>query len=240
MAAESTGACPSRPALLSPEFAQLVVFADNSGCQKRLGAARQTSNMVSSMKIPVDRLTGSPARFRFQGGASWWQAGFSPHEQLPGELVGPVELSCEAHLMGEHVFLAGGIEGAMELECGRCLARYRHRLSEDFRLALEPAGNRVPADPEGAEALARDGICLGDELETGWFQGHEINLEAVFLELVSLAIPVKPLCREDCAGLCPQCGASLEGAGCSCPKTNLNSPFAVLAGIRNGLTEGGD
>jgi uncharacterized protein len=126
------------------------------------------------------------------------------------------------------------------LECGRCLARYRHVLSEKFRLALEPAGHRVPADPEGAAALARDGLCLGDDLEAGWFQGREIQLGAVFLELVSLAFPAKPLCSEDCVGLCPECGASLEGAGCGCSKTNLNSPFAVLAGIRNGLTQGED
>jgi uncharacterized protein len=192
------------------------------------------------MKIPVDRLTDSPARFQFQGDTAWWRAGFSSSEQLPGELIGPIELSCDAYRMGEDIFLAGGIEGAMDFECGRCLARYRHRLSGDFRLALEPAGNRVPADPEGAAALIRDGLCLGDELEAGWFQGHEIHLGSVFLELVLLAIPVKPLCREDCAGLCPQCGASLEGAGCGCSKTNLNSPFAVLAGIRNGLTEGDD
>jgi uncharacterized protein len=142
--------------------------------------------------------------------------------------------------MGEDLHLTGDIEGAVELECGRCLVRYRHRLSEDFRLILEPAGSRVPADPEGAAALARDGLWLGDELEAGWFRGHEIHLESVFLELVLLALPVKPLCQEDCAGLCPQCGANLKLTSCGCSETNSDSPFAVLAGIRDGLTRGGD
>jgi uncharacterized protein len=191
------------------------------------------------MKIPVDRLTDSPASFRFQGDSAWWRSALPPESGLPGELAEPLEFSCRVHRMGEDLYLDGAVEGALALECGRCLARYRHGLDEEFRLVLEPAGNRVPADPEGAAALARDGLCLGDELGAGWFRGHEIRLGPIFLELVLLALPVKSLCREDCAGLCPQCGANLAAASCSCAKTESDSPFAVLAGIREGLTQGG-
>ncbi len=191
------------------------------------------------MKIPVDRLTDSPASFRFRGDSAWWQSALAPESGLPGELEEPLAFSCRAHRMGEDLYLEGAVEGAVELECGRCLARYRHVLNEGFRLVLEPAGNRVPADPEGAAGLARDGLCLGDELEAGWFRGNEIHLGSVLRELVSLALPVKPLCREDCAGLCPQCGANLAAATCSCAKVKSGSPFAVLAGIRDGLTRGG-
>ena len=38
----------------------------------------------------------------------------------------------------------------------------------------------------------------------GWFQGHEIDLGDFFREVLTLALPVQPLCREDCRGLCPQ------------------------------------
>ena len=129
--------------------------------------------------------------------------------------------------------------GVVELECGRCLARYRQRFSEEFRFVLEPARNRVPADPEGAAALSRDGLCLGDELETGWFRGNEIQLGPIFVELVSLALPVKPLCREDCPGLCARCGANLAVAECGCEEMKSDSPFAVLAEIRDDLVRGG-
>ena len=50
---------------------------------------------------------------------------------------------------------------------------------------LEPAGARVPGDPEAAQALARDGLCLGDELETGWYRGSEVQLDSVCLELIT-------------------------------------------------------
>jgi uncharacterized protein len=191
------------------------------------------------MKIPVDRLTDSPAWFRFEGDSDWWQSALTPSAGLPGEIEEPIAVSCRAHRMGEDLYLEGAVEGAVQLECGRCLARYRHGFNEAFRFVLEPAGNRVPADPEGAAALAKDGLCLGDELEAGWFRGNEIRLGSVFLELVLLALPVKPLCREDCAGLCPQCGANLAATVCSCEQAKSDSPFAVLEGIRAGLTRGG-
>ncbi len=192
------------------------------------------------MKIPLNRLKELPVLFSFEGNAAWWHSALATESSLPGELAEAVQLFCRAQRVGDDIRLEGGVVGVVELECGRCLARYRHRLSEEFRLLLEPAGNRVPADPEGAAALSRDGLCLGDELETGWFRGSEIYLGSIFVELVSLALPVKPLCREECPGLCARCGANLAVAGCGCEETKSDSPFAVLAGIRDDLVRGGN
>jgi uncharacterized protein len=190
------------------------------------------------MKLPVDRLTESPASFSFEGDAAWWKSAFATASGSAGELQEPVQMSCRVQRIGDDIRLEGGVRGVVELECGRCLARYCHGFSEEFRFVLEPARNRVPADPEGA-ALSRDGLCLGDELETGWFRGSEIHLGSIFVEFVSLALPVKPLCREDCPGLCARCGANLAVAGCGCEEIKSDSPFAVLAGIRNDLAPGG-
>ena len=140
--------------------------------------------------------------------------------------------------MGEDLYLEGSVEGRLELECGRCLARYGHRLREPFRLVLEPAGSRRPADPEGAEALERDGVCLGEEIEVGWYRGTEIDLGAVLFEVVALALPVKPLCRDECAGLCSRCGVDLNLGPCGCPEIETGSPFAVLKALREGDTGG--
>jgi uncharacterized protein len=103
---------------------------------------------------------------------------------------------------------------------------------------LEPAGSRVPADPEAAVALARDGLCLGDEFETGWYRGGEVRLDSVCLEVISLALPVKPLCREDCAGLCARCGSDLNPGACGCPEERPKSPFDVLVALRDGEPKG--
>ena len=81
-------------------------------------------------------------------------------------------------------------------------------------------------------------MCLADEIEAGWYRGSEIELDAYFAELVALAMPVQPLCREDCSGLCTRCGADRNAGECSCSENEdelrPESPFAVLAALRNG------
>ncbi len=186
------------------------------------------------MKILVDRLDTTPEHFSFRAEEGWWQRRV-PSGDPGGTLLEPFEIGVDAHLMGEDLFLQGRVEGALELECARCLARYRHALQESFELVAEPAGSRVPADPEAAQALARDGLCLGDELSLGWYQdrGVEIHLDALCFEVISLSMPVKPLCREDCAGLCARCGAELDRGPCGCDEVQPTSPFAVLAALRD-------
>jgi DUF177 domain-containing protein len=190
------------------------------------------------MKIRVDRLTAAPTSFAWEVGTAWWASHMPAQPGLPRELAQPLCVRATAYQAGEDVYVEGSVEGALELECSRCLARYRQGLREPFRLVLEPAGQRTPADPEAARALARDGLCLGDDLDTGWYRGAEIQLDAVCLEVVSLALPVKPLCREDCAGLCPHCGADRNERPCDCAEVAPESPFAVLAALRDGSTGG--
>ena len=184
------------------------------------------------MKFFVERLTAAPTEFRLEADPSWWRDATRRSDDVESLAPEPIELRLRAHRMGEDVYLEGVAEGGVLLECSRCLARYRHVLREPFRLILEPAGDRLPADPEAAEALARDGVCLGDEIEAGWFRGDQIDLGAFFREVVSLALPVKPLCNEDCAGLCPSCGAELGGKLCGCGEVKVDSPFAVLTALK--------
>ena len=190
------------------------------------------------MKILVDRLTASPTPFRFEAGLGWWQQHMPRQEGTPVTPEETLLVDGHGHTLGEDLYLEGTITGAFQVECSRCLARYRHRLREPFRLVLEPAGLRQPGDPEAAAALDRDGLCLSDEFETGWYRGGEIHLDAVCLEVISLALPVKPLCRDECAGLCARCGADWNQGRCGCEEIRQPSPFDVLASLRDGKSEG--
>lgn len=186
------------------------------------------------MKLSVERLTSTPTPFAYEEGTSWWRAHMAPERGLPEEVAGPFRVSGQATLLGDEILIEGRIEGALELECARCLARYRHALCESFRLVLEPAGLRTPTEPEAAAALARDGLCVSDEFEWGWYRGNEIKLDSLCLEVIALALPVKPLCRDDCAGLCSRCGVDRNEAPCECEEFVPESPFAVLAALRGG------
>ena len=135
------------------------------------------------------------------------------------------------------VYLEGSTEAVLTLACSRCLERYRHAFSEVFRLVLEPAGDRVPADPEGARQLSENGLYVSDELEYGWFAGPELVLDDYFAELVALHVPVQPVCREDCLGLCSVCGVDRNRKPCSCVETPVHQPFAGLAALRDKLAE---
>ena len=149
--------------------------------------------------------------------------------------------SCCAHRMGEDVYLEGSIRGQRSSSNAAAASRaIVTRSHEPFRLVLEPAGSRVPADPEAAEALARDGLCLGEEPETGWFRGEEIDLGAFVREAIALSLPVQPLCREDCPGLCPALwGRAARGARAAARRESRSRPSRCWARSASGRVEGG-
>jgi uncharacterized protein len=187
-----------------------------------------------SVKILVDRLSAEPLAHEFAVSRRWLaeQQGSDGAGATGEGLAEDARVTVRAHKMGADLYLEGELSGVLDLACSRCLTRYRAPIRERFRLVLEPAGDRVPADPEGAAALARDGVVLADELESGWFRGPEIQLDRFVGEMLALAVPVQPLCREECLGLCPRCGIDRNVERCSCTEARPASPFAVLATLR--------
>ncbi len=183
------------------------------------------------MKLFVDRIEASPTSERFEAAADWWLD--SAGADADGfEIVDAPVFVVNVHRMGRDLYLDGTLEATVEATCSRCLGRYRQPLRDAWRLVLEPAEGASMPDPESEEALAQDGICLGEELEVGWYQGKELKLDRFFSELVALALPIVPLCREDCPGLCPVCGRDQSTNTCDCEPTLPDSPFAVLAALR--------
>ena len=190
------------------------------------------------MKLVVERLSDAPQRFEFERSAQWWEERVGGAAHPEGELLAPFRFVLDAHRIGSKLFLRGSAAGEIRAECGRCLARYCHALQCEFKLVLEPAGDQPPTEPAGAEELARDGMMLSDKLELGWYRGPEIDLENYLGEVIALSMPVQPVCRDDCEGLCPVCGVDRNQTACGCTQKNPESPFAVLAALRDDLTKG--
>ncbi len=187
------------------------------------------------MKILVERLDTTPRAHHFAVDERWWDGVLEGADRESVRHLDGLQFDVSAYKMGDDLLLTGSLRADVELECSRCLSRYRHALREAFRLLLEPAADRTPSDPEGAASLSRVGVWLGDDLEAGWYRGPEIDLEPFCRELVVLALPVQPLCQENCRGLCPQCGADRNAAPCGCVEPVAVSPFAVLAPLRDRL-----
>jgi uncharacterized protein len=187
------------------------------------------------MKLAVDRLTPVPLAQHHEAEAAWWDGFRSDAAEYDYALCGPLAFDFEARMVAEDVLIEGGVAGEIDVECSRCLKRYRHALRDAFRLVLEPVGDHKPPDPESARGLEQDGLCLGEDLEAGWYRGKEIRLDTFFAEVVSLAMPQKPLCSEQCPGLCPHCGIDLSQASCDCRDSKPSSPFAALAALKGDM-----
>lgn len=201
----------------------------------RLLSAQDSNPLTSKgfpVKVRIDKLHDAPTPFGFEATPQWWQQEPGRDRELRDAVCSPIAIAVDAQRMGANLFLEGTLVGELELVCSRCVTRYRAPIRERFRLLLEPAGERVPADPEAARALAEDGLTLTDELETGWFRGSEIELDRFVREAITLLFPVQPLCKEDCQGLCPRCGGDRNLEPCECVELRPESPFAVLAGLR--------
>ncbi len=112
---------------------------------------------------------------------------------------------------GTTVHLRGRLTATVEPECGRCLERYGCGLSQELDLFFLP---RVAERPEEQE----EEVGLGDhEVVVGYYDGDRLDLGEVVREQIFLSLPLKPLCRDDCRGLCPTCGRNRNTDPCGCP-----------------------
>lgn len=109
--------------------------------------------------------------------------------------------------------------------CARCLADTALNLDQELDFFFLPESKAVSEhdDEEGAELQDRD-------LVVTFYRGDVLDLASVVREHVLLAQPMKRLCREDCKGVCPTCGADRNLTNCGCPKEAISTtPFSSLS-----------
>jgi uncharacterized protein len=69
----------------------------------------------------------------------------------------------------------------------------------------------------------------GDEMDLVFFTGDELDLAQALRDEIGLNLPMAPLCRADCAGLCPVCGRDLNQGRCDCRRDQTDPRWAKLA-----------
>ncbi|MDD3579575.1 MAG: DUF177 domain-containing protein [Desulfobacca sp.] len=172
------------------------------------------------LTIPIERIPAEGLDLPVLLGAEWmahWR------EREPG-----LEFSLESTLSGTihlekvdgYILVRGLLKGELRLNCSRCLESFLEPLECRFELVLRP----------GPPVVAAEEVELTrEELDEDFYSGEELDLEGIVQEQLLLAVPVKPLCQEDCLGLCPFCGANLNRETCSCHRGKFNQPFALLS-----------
>ncbi len=147
-------------------------------------------------------------------------------EKMPSEFVtsypevievdGPIAVSLVITNTGDGLLVTGDLTLPAKLRCSRCL--------KPFGVELEAmVEEKIPVEPSNWE-----------EEEFDWeaqpvLDGTELDLTSLVKETLLVSIPMKTVCREDCPGICPTCGADLATEGCACPSADVDIRLAPLA-----------
>ena len=189
---------------------------------------------MSSLSLPVVKLTEQPQRFPLVADAAWWEENRGHFRDPDSTPVEPFGLDLEGYRLGNRLLFRGELAGVLELPCGRCAELYPHPIREHIELLLEPL-------PTSANASAPDaGIELDPEdLEIGRYAGDELDFGVVLREILLFEWPMQPRCAESCLGLCPSCGGNRNQGSCNCQgeAEEAASPFAALGELLGKATE---
>ena len=144
------------------------------------------------------------------------------------KFLAPVKTALRAQQIGDMVEIEGSITTVVRLSCGRCLQSFEMPVESSFALTYkqtEPDTDKGSANQEELELTAEDMGLI-------YHPGEEINLQNEIQEQVVLAFPLRTLCKPDCKGLCPQCGADLNSEECDCDQTPHAGKFAVFKNLK--------
>ncbi len=155
-------------------------------------------------------------------------------EENPAKIVADYDGLCEIRKVaveldvnnsGEEYFCRGEVRATVRLECCRCLEEFNAEVEEqtDFIVCSES----LHAD-RSAEAQ--------DDEDYVFFQGPDLRADItdIVRQTIILAVGMKPLCAEDCRGLCPTCGVNLNEESCRCTVEISDPRWEGLKRLRNG------
>ena len=145
----------------------------------------------------------------------------SGHVDLLHEHRGPGEIVAD-------IRIRGSLKTRMLVPCARCLEPVEQPVEASFDLIFRP---------QEADLETSDRAISTSETEIGYYEGDGLLLEDVLREQILLALPAKTLCREDCQGLCPECGRNRNpdrnSDPCDCVTTYSDPRWASLSEIRS-------
>jgi uncharacterized protein len=126
----------------------------------------------------------------------------------------PIDVDLELESLSDGIVVTGQVSAPWEAACRRCLGPARGRLDVTVRELYQPR-------PESDEAFT--------------IEGDVLDLEPLVREAVLLELPLAPLCRPDCAGLCPECGVDRNETDCGHRPDARDPRWSALDDLRDSL-----
>jgi uncharacterized protein len=176
------------------------------------------------LTVPVEQITWEGLDVQVSLDADWFAQWLKEQPGLDFSVAQPIDGSVHLERHDDNILVRGHLRGELNFTCSRCLEVFMAPLTADFDLLLKIGRPPVPTQEVELDT---------GELDEDYFQGDELELNALLREQILLTLPLKPLCREECRGLCRQCGANLNREPCSCTTPKLHSSFAALEKLKN-------
>ena len=145
--------------------------------------------------------------------------------------TGPLSVKGETDRIEEHrgpkdivddIRIRARFIGEFELLCARCLDPIAYHADQRVDLIFRPSG---------VDAAMGERAISEAETEIGYYEQSGLLLEDVVREQVLLSLPDRSLCRDDCKGICAQCGGNLNETACNCVETEVDTRWAALQGF---------
>ena len=176
------------------------------------------------MRIHLDQVREEPF--------SWDETqSVTPQDLDRAELLGlsPVRWQGQVVFADPGYYLKGRLSYEQTLACIRCLTPIVEPTEAEVELMIEvvPHGHSAGGERELRET----------ELGLITVEGEILETDPILYEQLQLGVPMKPLCRPDCLGLCPVCGADRNVTACSCAESKGDSRWAALAAVKSRLGE---
>ncbi|ULA63986.1 MAG: hypothetical protein LZF86_110686 [Nitrospira sp.] len=153
------------------------------------------------------------------------------------QLEGSLAVGLDLTKFERTICVTGVVEGTAIRECVRCLAPFPEPLAFALRVVYEPepkavppAAKRIDHRKRAVEPVEAEPDETDDEIYH--YGGDHLELAPMLREQVILSDPMHPLCKPDCAGLCPQCGKNLNDGRCACQEEAPANPFQALKSLK--------
>ena len=134
----------------------------------------------------------------------------------------PLDVTVGFYRAERDLFFDGRVGGEATGTCARCLEPFVLPVAKDFSVILSP-------EPKLGREVE---LAPGDLTLSFYSSGEDVDLTRIVYEQIMLALPIRPLCGEQCQGLCSQCGANRNIKECSCTEETSDPRLAVLRGLK--------
>jgi uncharacterized protein len=138
-----------------------------------------------------------------------------------------IRVTCYVHRDGDIVVIKGEVIAPVEVNCSRCIELFKMEVKGTFSLVVKkmPVGIAVPQVIEEEDSINEEHLLYVE---------HDVarmDITEYVHDAVILALPLKPVCREDCKGLCYSCGHNLNESECGCERKNIDPRWQALSDI---------